>query len=166
MNDTKKPEYRTGPTTPPKSYGSLIAVLLVAVILFGGLASVLGIMNIRLLDNLSLAEEEELPIRFEPAPEEETPGTYLDMTAEQVTPFLQEYYDLPAGIYVTRVGENLASFGLQVGDVVMTIEDIPLPDETEQLIQLTLPEGQKTLTWAVYRQGKTLTFEIPIYQED
>ena len=61
MKDTNKSEYRTGPTAPPKKYGSLIAVLLVAVILFGGLASVLGIMNIRLLDNLSLAEEEQSP---------------------------------------------------------------------------------------------------------
>lgn len=40
--------YQTGCTQPPKSHGGLIAVLLVAVIFLGGIASILGLVNIRL----------------------------------------------------------------------------------------------------------------------
>ena len=40
--------YETGSTRPPKSYGGLVAVLLVLVILLCGVSSILGVMNIRL----------------------------------------------------------------------------------------------------------------------
>ena len=40
--------YRTGSTNPPKNHSGLIGVLLVAVVLLGGLVSILGVMNVRL----------------------------------------------------------------------------------------------------------------------
>ena len=49
-------DYRTGSTNPPKNHNGLIAVLLVAVILLGGIVSVLGLMNIRLFKQVSLSE--------------------------------------------------------------------------------------------------------------
>ncbi len=51
--------FQTGKTRPPKNHQGLIAVLLVAVILLGGIASVLGIVNIRLLDKLERQERPE-----------------------------------------------------------------------------------------------------------
>ena len=45
--------YGTGRTQPPKSHGGLIAVLLVAVIFLGGLVSVLGILNVKLFNELN-----------------------------------------------------------------------------------------------------------------
>ena len=45
--------YGTGRTKPPKSHGGLIAVLLVVVIFLGGLVSVLGILNVKLFNELS-----------------------------------------------------------------------------------------------------------------
>ena len=44
--------YGTGRTRPPKSHGGLIAVLLVIVIFLGGLVSVLGILNVKLFQEL------------------------------------------------------------------------------------------------------------------
>ena len=44
--------YGTGRTKPPKSYGGLVAVLLVVIIFLGGLVSVLGIMNVKLFTQL------------------------------------------------------------------------------------------------------------------
>ena len=44
--------YGTGRTKPPKSYGGLVAVLLVIIIFLGGLVSVLGIMNVKLFTQL------------------------------------------------------------------------------------------------------------------
>ena len=44
--------YGTGRTSPPKNRGGLIAVLLVIVIFLGGLASVLGILNVKMFRQL------------------------------------------------------------------------------------------------------------------
>jgi len=62
--------YQTGPTKPPKSRGGLIAVLLVLVIFLGGIASFLGIMNIRLFRQLS--DQKNAPLHFSQAKEDET----------------------------------------------------------------------------------------------
>ena len=59
MDDYRKPNepwdpsiYGTGRTNPPKNRGGIIAFLLVLVIFLGGLASVLGILNVRLFTQL------------------------------------------------------------------------------------------------------------------
>ena len=51
--------YGTGPTEPPKNRGGLIALLLVMVIFLTGIVTVLGILNIRMFQQLSHLEEEE-----------------------------------------------------------------------------------------------------------
>ena len=54
--------YETGRTKPPKSYGSLIAMLLVVVIFLGGLVTVLSLLNVKLftqLQDLSRKEEQD-----------------------------------------------------------------------------------------------------------
>ena len=58
-------EYGTGRTDPPKSRTGLMAALLILVIFLTGIVTVLGVMNIRLLGQLSQREEdEELSISF------------------------------------------------------------------------------------------------------
>lgn len=59
--------YGTGNTQPPKSHGGMIAALLIVVIFLSGIASALGLMNIKLfqqLNQLTAEEEENLPISF------------------------------------------------------------------------------------------------------
>ena len=67
-NDHTQPReetYQTGPTQPPKSRRGLIAVLLIAVILLGGVVSILGVANIRLLGRLeSNAKAEDAALSF------------------------------------------------------------------------------------------------------
>ena len=53
MDPWDQDSYKTGSTKPPKNRGGAIAVLLVAVILLGGVASVLGVMNVRLFRQLN-----------------------------------------------------------------------------------------------------------------
>ena len=68
--------YETGRTKPPKSYGSLIALLLVVVIFLGGLVTVLSLLNVKLfaqLQDLSQKEENDpfsLITETEPTEEE------------------------------------------------------------------------------------------------
>ena len=45
--------YETGSTRPPKNRGGLIALLLIGVIIFGGISSVLGALNIKLFRELT-----------------------------------------------------------------------------------------------------------------
>lgn len=54
--------YETGSTRPPKSHGGLIALLLAVVILLGGIASVLGFLNIRLVSMLKSKTGEDLSL--------------------------------------------------------------------------------------------------------
>jgi len=56
--------YETGSTKPPKSYGGIIAILLAVVIFLGGIASVVGFLNIRLVSNIKNSSEEAANISF------------------------------------------------------------------------------------------------------
>ena len=57
--------YGTGPTQPPKERGGLMAVMLILVIFLFGIITVLGILNIRLFQELKLKKQEtELSISF------------------------------------------------------------------------------------------------------
>lgn len=58
--------YQTGSTRPPKSYGGIIAVLLVLVIFLGGIASALGILNIRMFRqiNETAGNQDDAPVVF------------------------------------------------------------------------------------------------------
>ena len=57
--------YRTGSTRPPKSHGGLIALLLVLVILLSGITTILGVVNIRLFQQVNAVQPKEtLPISF------------------------------------------------------------------------------------------------------
>ena len=68
--------YETGRTRPPKRRSGLIAVLLVLVIFLTGLASVLGILNVRLFAQLSdLTQKEDDALAFINETEETAAGT-------------------------------------------------------------------------------------------
>lgn len=160
------PGYQTGPTNPPKSYHKLLAILLVLVIFLGGLSTVLGILNIRLFRLLSLEKDSDAPITFTQeasyrAEEENTAGyDALGLATETVTPFLQSYYGLPAGVYITHVEDGSAAqkAGLYTGDIILAVGDTPTPDQqTLQNLLNALPQG-KEVVLTVYQdeQQKTL----------
>lgn len=79
--------YQTGAIRPPKPSSGLVAFLLVLVIFLGGLCSCLGIVNVRLLRELSQTNRETTPLSKESHPSELDPGSYLEgleMPAPQV----------------------------------------------------------------------------------
>ena len=49
--------YGTGPTQPPKSRGGLVALLLILIIFLCGIVTVLGILNVRMCQQLKLRED-------------------------------------------------------------------------------------------------------------
>ena len=52
--------YETGSTKPPKNRGGLITLLLIAVIFLGGIASVLGVMNVKLFRQLNQSDPSDM----------------------------------------------------------------------------------------------------------
>ncbi len=57
--------YKNGSTKPPKNRSGLIALLLIAAVFLGGIASVLGIMNIRLTRQLEAGNDDSNMAFFE-----------------------------------------------------------------------------------------------------
>ena len=65
--------YGTGPTEPPKSRGTLVALLLILIIFLCGIVTMLSLLNIRLFRELKTdrQEHQELAISFTTEPSEE-----------------------------------------------------------------------------------------------
>ena len=58
--------YETGSTQPPKNRGGIIALLLILVIFLSGIASALGILNIKLTEKLKGTDDPTGPVIFLP----------------------------------------------------------------------------------------------------
>ena len=56
--------YGTGPTEPPKERNGTMALMLIVIIFLFGIIAVLGILNIRLFQELKLKRQEEISISF------------------------------------------------------------------------------------------------------
>ena len=133
--------YGTGRTEPPKSRGGLVAVMLILIIFLCGIITLLGILNVRLFQQLKIQEENELAISFttaqtvpeetqsilseslDPYAEGELPSMNLQQTPQSIdnVPMeggmpLQEIYTQNIGsvvsIYCTRPGGNSTGTGV------------------------------------------------------
>jgi len=99
--------YGTGPTEPPKNRGGLVALLLILVIFLCGIVTVLGILNVRLFQELQHFEEPNLAI----AVMEETQPPQEEAVAEPVQELIPE------------VSESLAKIDLH--DSPTSVDNIP-----------------------------------------
>ena len=105
--DWAQSSYETGSTEPPKSRGGLVAILLVLVILLCGAASYLGILNIRLGQQLQQFQNTDVPIQFYPAASEPAEKVQVGdlvlpgVEGREVSAPEQAYYHWPAGVVVT-----------------------------------------------------------------
>ena len=80
-------EYGTGNTHPPKSYGGIIALLLIVVIFLSGITSVLGLLNIKLFRELNqlTAKDVSLPISFTDTDENIASVSVVEESTDTVT---------------------------------------------------------------------------------
>lgn len=102
-------EYRTGQTQPEKSSRGLIALLLICVIFLCGVVSVLGLMNIKLLN--MLREDEEKPLSFAqgditPVEPQGNSLTLGGITVQELPDLYRQIEDLPQGLYVVDAAEG------------------------------------------------------------
>ena len=102
--------YRIGSTTPPKDYGWVVAAVLVAVIIFGGISTALSIMNIRLFTSNTVArQQEESPVTF-------VAGDSTSVGLEATEPVAQVQETEPV-----KVGDAM----LQISDSLPAVENVP-----------------------------------------
>ena len=157
--------YRTGGTQPPKTHGGLIAFLLALVIFLCGVSTALGFMNVRLFRQLSEASHQETaPVSFSRAEaalamEDGAPFGFLGQTVPE---FWRNYRDLPPGVYITDVihGSDASAQGVHPGDIVIALEDIPVPDlETLQMLAQEIPPGE-TVRIRIFRAGQEMELSI------
>lgn len=158
-------EYRTGGTQPPKSHGGLIAFLLVLVIFLCGVSTALGMMNVRLFQELTaITQKETATVVFsqsQVAPVAEA-GSPLGILGQTVPDFWQNYHDLPKGIYITEVIANSDAHrqGLHPGDILTAFNGAPVPDmDTLQALLEDFAPGE-SVQLRIHRAGHELEYTI------
>lgn len=91
---------------------------------------------------------------------------YLGISWQAITPRIANRYQLPVewGIYVTEVegGSPAGEAGLQVGDIITSIGDVPL-DETHSYINtLFASQPGDLITIELVRNGQTLEMQVTL----
>jgi len=151
-------EYRTGQTQPRKSNRGLIAVLLIAVIILGGLVSALSFMNIHLFRMLQ-DKEEKAPLSFsvgEAAPVSEDSLVWEGMALQEPDPVYEKLYALPEGLYIARVAPDSQAEGLGVepGDVLLAVGQTPVSSPEDLQKALDANRHLKRLPVTLCREEK------------
>ena len=148
--------YQTGPTTPPKNHGGIIAFFLSVVIFVCGILSFLSVLKIPVFQ---LTETEDPDISSLSQVDAETSLCRLqdakqDIQGKTLSPLCRNYYGLPGGAYVTHVSQNSDFYrhGLRSGDILLTLNDMPVADFEE--FEKKLAETDRPLRITYYRQGK------------
>lgn len=89
---------------------------------------------------------------------------YLGINMQPITPDISSIYDLPVewGVYITSVEENSPAgvSGLQQGDIITKMGDIPLDDENSFVNALFAHSPGQTVSLDVLRQGNVINIEV------
>ena len=151
--------YQTGDTQPPKSNRGIIALLLITIVILGSITTLLGLLNIQLFRKLKLQTQDPDSLHFaqiartEQANADTNP---LGLSVKTLSAFDQNFYHLPQGVYITdvRPGSRADKQGVMPGDILISIQNIPITDESTLETYLdTCIQGQ-LLSGILVRNGK------------
>lgn len=166
-------QFRTGPTAPPKNHGGIIAVLLIAVIFLSGVVSIMGVMNVQLF---RLLQNQQQPVSLQMHSDVANAGTHtprtaaaldnqqvcLGITCHEITPFHQEYYQIPQGIYISYVEPESDCFaqGLRDGDILLSFNDTNVADFDTLLPLVKSCQPGDSARLHFYRNGAEHTITV------
>ena len=90
----------------------------------------------------------------------------LGLSTETVSGFLQMYYNLPKGVYITAVEKNsdAAKKGLAVGDILLSLDSQRITDTETLNAQLFAHNAGETVTAVIYRAGNQYAVELVLGQ--
>ena len=159
--------YQTGDTQLPKSYSGIIAVLLIVIVILGSVATVLGLLNIRLFQQLTLQSDTAEPVSFAQlaAAEGRSTGTNtnsLGLSVKTLSDFDHNFYHLPQGVYITEVapGSSAASQGVLTGDILISVENTPIVDADTLENYLSACSPEQHLKVVIFRSGRLYTVTL------
>ena len=91
----------------------------------------------------------------------------LGVIGESLPLFYQNYYRMPAGLYITEVetGSSADLCGIEPGDVLISIDDIRITSMDILHEVIYSHEAGDTITVTIYRAGKTGTATIPLGED-
>lgn len=173
--------YQTGASKPQKGQSITITVLLMTVIFLGGIASALGVMNVRLLMKLT-QQSSELNISVEATqgsnavsydffhndepmqaklPEEELLELRLGFRVQELDTLCRQFWELSNGLEVISVTDGSQ---LQLGDILTSINGEKLT-ELSQLYSIAEKAQQGDLIrFSVLRVGQQFTIELTVQE--
>lgn len=162
--------YQTGSTRPAKSIAGFVAVLLAAVIFIGGIFSILGLMKIRLFQQLS-GEGESPYLLFAQtdntaatAEESELSGPDIGFSCRSITAFDRQYYQLPEGVYITKIdaASDAGRKGVMSGDILLEIEGMAVTDADTLETILCVYEPGAQVKIVLFRDETRRTLHITL----
>ncbi len=172
--------YQTGPSSPPSGPSAAVTVLLMAVIFLGGMASALGVMNVRLLRELALQENAALELdvatgdetmvvlddflhsdtpQEEPLPEEEVLQLRLGIRVQEINTLSRQYWDLTSGLEVISVASGSA---LRQGDILVAVNGRSLSELSDLCSVVNAASTGDVLQLSVLRVGQYHTVEVTV----
>lgn len=170
--------YQTGVSKPKKSQSVLITLLLMAVILLGGLASVLGVMNVRLLSKLVQQQEAVLPLSLDNStvgaqidvrgnesysvqrPGQNTLERQLGFRVREINEFCRKYWKLNGGLEVIAVTDSECS--LQEGDILVCVDGQELTDASQLYDAIDRSQTGGSLRLQILRGRQSFTVELTV----
>ena len=161
--------WQTGSTNPPKSRGGLVAVLLVLVIFLSGIVTVLGILNVKLFQQLKQQEsQEDLAISYnleelppettEPAqtlPPETRPAHQEEQVSMELAPSPSSVSNVPA-----EGGLPLQEIYLQSIDSVVSISCQRYSDSTTGTGVVLTEDGYIVTNSHVVEGAQAITIQL------
>lgn len=170
MENNTSNEYRTGGHLPKRSSDGLLATGLLVLLAVTGMLMTAGLLTLR---SISLDTEQELA-SLQPPDGTRFPGESLHMegevtecgivgiTCQSISMFCQQYYELPAGIYILQVekGSPADAQGVLPGDVLIRAngEALRLPSALQQLFES--PADKTPVKLEFSRKGKLYTIFV------
>lgn len=146
MNDTKRNHmpheegfYQTGAATRPRSHGTLVLILLVAVVLLVGVLTILSLLNIRLFVTLKNQEKDALKLQNTQASTSETslkshqPAFSIELEENQEDLTLQQIYAGCIDSVVSVRSDGTTGTGLVLTDDGYILTDCTLVKDAREL---------------------------------
>lgn len=170
MENNTSNEYRTGGHLPKRSSDGLLATGLLILLAVTGMLLTAGLLTLR---SISLHTEQELA-SLQPPDSTHFPGEYLHMegevtncsiigiTCQGISTFCQQYYELPAGIYILQVakGSPADKQGVLPGDVLVRAngEALHLPSALQKFFDN--PANKTPVKLEFFRKGTMYTIFV------
>ena len=165
--------YATGSTQPPKSHRGLVTALLIAVVFLGSIVSVLGFLNIRLLDQLNAQNGDGGMSFYEDAPPKDTDptgnndpvatGTGADINLElNQTPDSVDNIPQAGGLSLQEIYEKAIESVVSVSCNTGTGTGVVLDAKGYIVTNYHVIEGAKTIT-LIFHDGRELPAQVVGY---